>query len=351
MACLVVALYNESMEPRKLTPKFFFLSIGLVISLIASASAFLSLLFATLDHALPDVLTSTYQYGYASYSYDQMRSAIALLIIMFPVFLVLARFWSKTVKGQLSHWDEIIKKWVLYLVVFLASLMVVIDLITLVRYFVSGEITIRFILKVLAVLVTAKVVGLYYLSELEVKVPMLPKNKSRLFVWTSTILVLFSIIYGFTVMGGPGSQRDMRLDQRRVEDLQNIQWQVINFWQQKQKLPESLEDLKNPISNFMVPQDPEFQKGLSYEYNKLSDSSAKTDLKFELCATFSLPAPKGFVENGRYGGVMPMKDIAMTEPSFGGGVNESWDHQEGRTCFEREIDPDLYPPYPKPIKN
>jgi hypothetical protein len=243
------------------------------------------------------------------------------------------------------------KKWVLYLIVFLASLMVVVDLVTLVRYFVSGEITVRFVLKVLAVLVTAKVVGLYYLSELGVKVPMIPKNKSKLFVWISSILVLFSIVYGFNVMGGPGSQRDLRLDQRRIEDLQNIQYQVINFWQQKEKLPATLDELKNPLSGNSIPQDPEFQKGLSYEYSKISDLSKNTPIKFELCATFTLPIPKGYVENSKGGyGVMPARDIAVSSMPYLGGTNDSWDHQEGRTCFEREIDPDLYPPYPKPTK-
>jgi hypothetical protein len=50
-------------QSQKITPKFFFLSIGVVASLIASASSFLSLLFTTLDHVFPDVLTSSYQYG------------------------------------------------------------------------------------------------------------------------------------------------------------------------------------------------------------------------------------------------------------------------------------------------
>ena len=339
-------------QSRKLSPKFFFLSLGLVISLIASASAFLSLLFATFDHVFPDVLTSTYQYGYVSYSFDQMRSSIALLIIIFPVFLVLAHFWSKALKRGLSHWDEVMKKWVIYLIVFLASLMVVIDLVTLVRYFVSGEITIRFVLKVLAVLVTAKMVGLYYLSELGVKVPLISKNKNKLFVWISSVLVIFSIIYGFVVMGGPGAQRNLRLDQRRIEDLQNIQYQVINFWQQKQKLPESLDELKNPLSGNFIPQDPEFAKGLNYEYSKISDLSKNTPIKFELCATFSLPIPKGYIENSSGGyGIMPTKDMAVSSMPYPGGTNDSWDHQEGRTCFEREIDPELYPPYPKPVKN
>lgn len=337
-------------QSQKITPKFFFLSIGVVASLIASVSAFISLVFSTLDHVFPDVLTASYQYGYASYSYDQMRSSIALLIIIFPVFLVLSHFWTKSFKGGLSHWNEVLKRWALYLVIFLASVMVVVDLVTLVRYFVSGEITVRFILKVLTVLISAKIVGVYYLSELGIKIPLVPKKKSALFITISSILVLFAVVYGFIVMGGPGSQRDLRLDQRRIEDLQSIQYQVINFWQQKEKLPVSLDELKNSISGYMSPKDPEFEKGLVYEYKKISDKTTKTNASFELCATFTLPIPKGYVENGGGYSVMPTKDVAVSSMPYPGGMNDSWDHQEGRTCFEREIDPELYPPYPKPVR-
>ena len=336
-------------QSQKITPKFFFLSIGVVASLIASVSAFLSLIFSALDHVFPDVLTASYQYGYVSYSFDQMRSSLALLIIIFPVFLILSYFWNKSIKNGLSHWDEILKRWALYLIIFLASLMVVVDLVTLVRYFVSGEITVRFILKVVAVLVVAKIVGFNYLSELGVKIPLLQKRSNSFFAIISSMLVIFAIVYGFVVMGGPGSQRNLRLDQRRIEDLQSIQYQVINFWQQKEKLPVSLDEFKNPISSYMIPQDPEFEKGMLYEYTKISDK------KFQLCATFALPLPKGWVENSKtgYGAVMPARDIAVSSMPYPypGGMNDSWDHQEGRTCFEREIDPEIYPPYPKPTKN
>ena len=226
--------------------------------------------------------------------------------------------------------------------------MVVVDLVTLIRYFVSGEITTRFILKVLGVLVAAKIVGVYYLSELGVKIPLVPKKKNTLFTLVSFVLVIFIIVYSFSIMGGPGSQRKLRLDQKRIEDLQSIQYQVINFWQQKEKLPVSLDELKNPIANYIVPQDPEFQKGLAYEYVKVSDK------KFQLCATFTLPIPKGYVEgSGVYGGVMPVKDVSTSPVSvpYPGGINDSWDHQTGRTCFDREIDPEIYPPYPKPAKS
>jgi hypothetical protein len=328
------------MEPtRKLTPKFFFLSLGVLAGLIASASAFLSLIFATLDKVFPDVLTATYQYGYASYSYESMRSALAILIIVFPVFVLLSVFWHRAAEKEIAHWDDILRRWVVYLILFLASVLVVVDLVTLVRYFVSGEITIRFILKVAIVLSTGALVGWYYLLHLRTTGPT--KRQHMLALTKGIIFALGSIIWAFVVMGGPGAQRDLRLDQRRVEDLQSLQSQIIMVWQQKEKLPETLDELKNPIANYMAPQDPEFQKGKVYEYKKLSA------MKFELCATFIAPIPKGYVENSR-GGVFPTKDIAVSSmPYPGGGLNDSWGHQEGRTCFERTIDPEIYPPYPK----
>lgn len=337
-------------QSQKVTPKFFFLSLALVVSLITSVSAFLSLLFTTLDHALPDVLTASYQYGYASYSFDQMRSSLAILIIMFPIFLAISYFWNRAVKNVLGHGNEVLKRWTVYLIVFLASLMVAIDLVTLVRYFVGGEITARFVWKVLSVLVAAKMVGVYYLAGLGVKIPLVPKKKHMFFGIVSTVLVVFAIVYGFAVMGGPGAQRDLRLDQKRIEDLQSIQYQVINYWQQKEKLPLSLDEFKNPISSFMVPEDPEFEEagevtsGRRYSYRKISDKT------FELCATFTAPIPKGWVENSGGYGIMPAKDIAVSSMPYPGGMNDSWDHQVGPTCFERTIDPDIYPPYPKPVK-
>ena len=145
-------------------------------------------------------------------------------------------------------------------------------------------------------------------------------------------------------MGSPSEQRALRLDDRRVQDLQSIQWQVINFWQQKETLPKELKELANPIASFIVPIDPEFEKGLTYEYY------VKSDLTFELCATFSKPIPQGWREYSN-GGAIPYseKDIAVSSYPYPGvsGVNESWSHEAGRTCFTRTIDKDIYAPYPK----
>jgi hypothetical protein len=72
--------------------------------------------------------------------------------------------------------------------------------------------------------------------------------------------------------------------------------------------------------------------------------------------------PKGWREYKDYGGIVPMpmspigeidtsrSNVSYPYPGPGGGVNESWDHEAGKKCFERTIDKDMFPPYPKPVK-
>ncbi len=331
------------MDNKKITPLFFFLSLSTIVPLIVAVVAFLNLSFETLNHALPDVLTDAYTYGYANYSYSGVRSALAIVIIIFPVYLLLERYWFKLSQNkELSSGDAIIRRWAIYLILFLASITIITDLVILVQYFVSGEITMRFILKVVLTAVVAGITGWYYVRILRNATSM-----RKIFAAISILLVVGMVVWSFSVIGSPMNQRKLRIDQRRVDDLQSIQWQVISFWQQKEKLPAALTDIATPISGFMIPQDPEFQKGKVYEYKKTGDKS------FELCATFDLAMPKGWVP-GSTGGVYPlsgMRDVAVSAvapyPGVGG---DSWDHDAGLKCFPRTIDPDIYPPYPKSVR-
>ncbi len=334
----------------KLNIGFFFLCLGVLITLITSVVSFLNLIFNTLDKQFPDVLNSTYQYGYSTYDFESIRVALSTLIIFFPIFIVVSYFWKKFMAGEMSHIDEIIRKWVIYIVLFLSAIVVAIDLVTLVRYFVSGEITNRFIYKVLATLVVVVLVGFYYILLLRDKKEQTTKN-GIIFGCVGIILVITSIFYSFSIIGSPNKQRLLRLDDKRITDLQSIQYQIINYWQQKEKLPETLSDLSNPMTGYSLPVPPSFDMGEKYEY--IIEDGEK--LTFELCADFSLPIPKGWREGHNYydGGVIaPMKamPVSSTNAIYPGGTNESWDHQAGHACFSRTIDKDIYPPFLKPVK-
>ncbi len=146
------------------------------------------------------------------------------------------------------------------------------------------------------------------------------------FVWAVIVVVASSIIAGFFIIGSPKTERMRRFDDQRVSDLQNIQWQIVNFWQTKEYFPKDLNELKDDISGWSAPLDPE--TGKPYEY------AINGELSFTLCADFSL-------END---------EVPVELLRFPGGGAENWAHPSGKHCFSRTIDPERYPAIEKPAR-
>jgi hypothetical protein len=144
----------------------------------------------------------------------------------------------------------------------------------------------------------------------------------RLFALISGLLVVGAIVWGFTVMGLPQSQRATQLDATRINDLQSIQSQITYYYQQKATVPATLNDLVDPISNYTLPTDPETD--LAYQYEKVSSSS------FKLCANFATS-----------------QILTTVRPALPKEISQNWQHQKGIFCFDRTIDPELYPVFKK----
>jgi len=171
--------------------------------------------------------------------------------------------------------------------------------------------------------VTGSIFG-YYLDDLRGRLDA-RKNIWRI---VSVVLVVGSIVAGFSVLGSPQTQRLVRYDSQKVSDLQNIQWQIVNYWQQKGSIPTTLAELGDPISGFSNPLDP--QTKTSYEYEKTGNVS------FNLCATFN--------KSSKAGEGAPS---LVTYPESRDKLGDNWQHEAGRQCFERTIDAELYPVRPK----
>src|SRR3989344_4642503 len=77
----------------RMTPKDFFLNLGIVVTLYTSAITFLTLLFEIIDRVFPDALSQGY-YTYGYYS-SGIRFAIASLVIMFPLCIIISIFNNK----------------------------------------------------------------------------------------------------------------------------------------------------------------------------------------------------------------------------------------------------------------
>ena len=69
------------------------------------------------------------------------------------------------------------------------------------------------------------------------------------------ILAVVTIGSGFFIVGTPAEARLARFDAQKVSNLQNIQSQVVYYWQAKQKLPAEIADLNNSLAYGPVPAD------------------------------------------------------------------------------------------------
>ncbi|MFA6445689.1 MAG: DUF5671 domain-containing protein [Candidatus Paceibacterota bacterium] len=145
----------------KTTAPDFFLYLGVIIGLYASVISLIALLFELINKWLPDVTT------YYDLSGSGMRFPIAVLIIFFPVFMYLSRMSTKAIVLAPEKKEMWIRRWFSFLTLFVAGLTIAIDLAVLIYNFIGGEdLTLRFVLKVVVVLVVAAVIFRYYLYEL-----------------------------------------------------------------------------------------------------------------------------------------------------------------------------------------
>ena len=312
---------NASSQTEKASPKHVFLHLFVIIMLYYSTVNFLILIFQYINRWMPDLLAQT-DYYQVMFSSGLIRFAIASLIIVFPVFILTSRYLYKTYIKSPAVKDMRVRKWLIYFTLFIAALVIIGDLVRTILIYLEGEMTSRFILKALAVLLVAAGIFFYYLRELKLEKPA---ASTKYFVWAVIVIVTAAVVTGFFVIGSPKTERLRRFDLDRIGRLQETQMQIINYWRSKEFLPVMLTDVNDKISGFTVPNDPE--TNLPFEY------SIKGPETFELCATFSLESEDSLTNLS-----------VETAPAYKSG-SENWKHGVGRTCFERTIDKQLYPPY------
>jgi len=311
---------------RTVTPKDFFLWLGIIIGLYGSVIALLALLFEYINRTFPDVLA-----GYADPYATAVHVSMATLIVLVPLTAVLLYLVRSSIEKNPEKENIWVRRWAIVLTLFIAGVVVAIDLITLFTTFLGGEVTVRFALKVLAVLLIGIWVFLHFLAE---RWGYWLKNAKKAYAVAIAAIILnvLVIVAGFVVVGTPQDMRLQRIDAQRVEDLQSLQWKIVVHYQQHQTLAADLTSFNDPISGFVLPVDPQTRE--AYNYTVTAPDS------FKLCATFSRDSLE-LAGMGEYGA----RD--MSYPSK--GSIDNWRHGIGETCFDSTIDPELYPPYPKPL--
>lgn len=290
------------------TPKNFAIQLGSLITLYLSVTALLMLLFGIINLSFPDALDT-----YANESTrETMRIAIAMIIVFYPTYVILTRISNQSRRSEEGGEYTVLAKWLVYISLLIGGAALLGDLVTIIIYFLNGEITTRFILKAVAFFVVVGAAFSYYV--LDAKGYFKKNEKQSIQAGMAvTAVVLVSLVYGFMNIETPTQVREMRLDDQQLTDLQNIQWQIEEYYRLEETLPESLATLYGELP---IPQAPEDRAAYIYEVTD--------DTHYELCATFAQPSSED-------------SELIRAVPIGVEKVNYTWTHTAGEHCFKRVV--------------
>lgn len=304
------------MEPNKpkVSAKDLFLNLGAFVALYTVVVSLINLLFTVINKAYPQV--TTYYYGYNSYS--NISWPVSIIIIFFPILIALYWFLEKEYQVNPERQRTGVHKWLSYITLFVSGIAFAGDLVAVLYYFLNGEeLTVGFLLKVLVVLVISSALFIYFITDIRGRL-----NPGKRKVWRiiSALIVIVSIVWGFSVLGSPRTQRLYKYDSEKINSLQNVRGQVESYYGMKTKLPTSLDDLKE-VAYSSAPVDTQTNK--PFEYIKTGEQT------YKLCAEFNKSSEEGSGDT---------KFAAY--PSYG---DINWSHPAGRHCYDLKINPMMFP--------
>lgn len=140
-----------------------FLYLVLFMTLYISAFSFGTLIFQYIERWLPDLFQAPYIFDATA---NAIRWSTSCLVIAFPVFYYVSWLVHRSIQKDPDKRGSKIRKWLTYITLFIAAGVIIGDLIVLVFNFLGGELTLRFVLKVLTIAVIAGSIFGYYLWDL-----------------------------------------------------------------------------------------------------------------------------------------------------------------------------------------
>lgn len=296
----------EPLQNKNNNVKDFFINLGATISLYTVVGSLITLLFSVINKAYPQVINGYYYSSSISWP-------VSILVIFFPIFIGLMWLLGKDYELNPES-KSTIHRWLTCLTLFIAGLVLAGNLITVLYYFIDGrELTTAFLLKALVLFVITGGIFGYYISD--IRGNLTPKNRNiwRIFAF---IIVIGSIVWGFSVLGSPRTQRLYKYDAEKVTSLQNMVGQIEAYYGTYSKLPATAEDLKS-INFYGLVLDP--QTKLPYEYVKTGD------LTYKVCAEFNKASEMDNASQAMYYG------------------NATWNHPVGKYCFDQKVNIFMYP--------
>lgn len=289
---------------RKNPALHFFLYLVWFLSLGFVASGVGAILFQIINKYLPDALSGVYN---SLVSQTAAVFGVASLLVAVPVYFVIGHLIQSYLRSGAIDESSRVRKWLTYVILFIAAGTIIGDCITLLVNILNGDIVWRFALKALTILIIAGAVFGYYLWEIR-RTPVAGAGKREHRLIGGITLGLLIIIFGaaFLVVDSPIVARDKRADEQTLSWVEQTDSAVQSFYSRHDALPGTLADIKNdPLSYFVA------QGSVTYE------KTASTS--YQLCADF-VRSTQGTID--------PQMDP----------YGWAWEHPAGHYCFDRTLE-------------
>ncbi len=330
-----------------------FFGFGLLVTNIVSITV---ILFTVIDEIFKDEISKGAPSMYYNYNnYSDLHSSIALVLITLPLSLALSYWIRKEHIKVITEGNSPVKKFTIGATVIASLISICGSLFTIVYQYLEGDISSRFVAKVISVFVLSAILFAYY-RLIYVKGQLATIKYQNIFGAASSLFVIGLCIYSIALTGNPAQIRKEKFDDIRLSNLSSIQQNVLSYWQSHLALPVDLPTMSDSLNGTSIPKDP--RSGDSYEY-KIIKQSVPTDIKigepsFEVCATFETKRDT----SAKYE-ELKTKDLSRYNSIVAGEFNSYypmdeapfWNHKAERTCFTRTIDPVKYlPQQPQPVQ-
>lgn len=278
---------------------FFFFHLLMFLALGFASFGVGGILFQLINKFFPDPL------GFTGF-FDQgaIKFGIASLLVATPLFFYMARLINKNIHNGEMALDAVPRRWLTYVVLFLAAGTMAGDIIALIFNYLEGDIVARLILKIIVIMIIAGAIFGYYLWDIRKNETGENRKKiNKLAGWASMSVMIAIFIGSFFIVDSPRVAKDKKIDQQTVENLSQISFLIQEYYNLRQTVPGDLDELK---------------KVKPFELNQPVTYSKKGDTAYTLCADFRLPSE----EQPRPG---PLEIVV-----------DEWKHGTGDICFEKE---------------
>lgn len=263
------------------------------------------ILFQVVNALLPEAV-STYE---GNFDDDTLRFGITAVVIAAPIFYLSTRAINRELANGKLDLHSLVRKWLTYLILFLSSVTIIVDLMVAFYSFLSGELTTKFLLKAAIILGIAALIFFYYLYDIG-REKFEAKDKKIMMYRNGFIgVIIATLVLGFYFNTSPAVVRGQREDNERVNRLSSIHYQIEGYYRETGTMPAALETIKDRLYSGDIV-DPVTEE--TFGYTVTGENS------YQICANFE------FSNRERDG------NDYWRDPS--------WFHDAGEQCFDKTVE-------------